>query len=106
MVDHIKRQLAAQGASSKPDRPSGHGAGERRTGAKKTTKTDHSDELTKPQIQAARRQAVGYGHRADTNTTFGIPVWVRTYRLLSEEEASRLDEVFEKIVNEANPNKP
>lgn len=53
-------------------------------------------------IQAARSQAVGYGRRADTNTTFGVPIWVRRYHVLSAAEAEQLDAAFEAIVNHAN----
>ena len=99
MVKHIVDQLAAHGANVTPNRTSGRGAAAKPAESKKPAKSDPSDEMTSPQIQAARRQVVGYGYRADTNTTFGVPVYVRTYRLLHEAEAARMDELFYQITN-------
>lgn len=49
--------------------------------------------------QEARRQVVGYGRRADTNTTFGCAVYLRQYRVLHPEEADELDKEFYRITN-------
>lgn len=95
MNAHVQAQInAAKAGNSSPAARSGAPKG-------KTSADPNEGHSTKEYatIQAARRQAVGYGYRADTNTTFGVPVFVRTYRLLHEAEAARLDALFYEISN-------
>ena len=66
---------------------------------RRTREQIEAEELADPKILAARRQVVGYARRADTNTTFGCPVYVRAYRVLHEAEAARLDACFDEITN-------
>ena len=103
MVDHIKAQLAAQGASLTPKRTSGRGTADKPADAKKSTKKEPLPESADPQIQQARRKVVGYGRREDTNTTFGCPLYIRTYRVLHQAEADQLDQTFAAILTESNP---
>jgi hypothetical protein len=97
MVEHIKQQLAAQGANVGPRRTSGRGAANSSAGAKKSTKKDHSDELTSQQIQAARREVVGVGLLAWENPIFGLPCYYRKYRLTDKAQAAAMDKEFYRV---------
>ena len=92
MTAAVRRQLAAHSANVAPvtRKPT------KATPLSSSPNEGHSA-AEYARIQTARRAAVGYGYRADTNTTFGVPVYVRTYRLLHEAEAARLDAVFSEI---------
>ena len=50
-------------------------------------------------IEAARREAVGVGRLAWTNTTFGYPMPCRKYLLSDEAQAAELDKEFYRITN-------
>lgn len=97
MTEAVRQQLAAHGAIAAPKRTSGRGAGERSASPRKTSKSDHSDEMDKPQIQAARREVVGVGLLAWENPVFGLPCHYRKYRLLDKAQAEELDKEFYRI---------
>jgi hypothetical protein len=64
---------------------------------KPATKSDHSDELTNPKMQAARAEVAKLGRYAGVYTGFGLTQSYRKYVLLDEEQAVALDKAFYEI---------